>query len=49
MQIDVGDYTLECDIDPMVQNNAEGELIPMIVLVSFTTVFLSRRMHSFVL
>ena len=29
MQIDVGDYTLECDIDPMVQNNAEGELIPI--------------------
>jgi len=29
MQIDVGDYTLDCDIDPMVQNNAEGELIPI--------------------
>ena len=29
MQIDVGDYTLECDIDPTVQNNAEGELIPI--------------------
>ena len=29
MQIDVGDYTLECDIDPMVQNDAEGELIPI--------------------
>ena len=29
MQIDVGDYTLDCDIDPTVQNNAEGELIPI--------------------
>ena len=29
MEIDVGHYSLECDIDPTVQNNAEGELIPI--------------------
>ena len=49
MQIDVGDYTLDCDIDPTVQNNAEGELIPIDSIGFITTVYLNRRMHSFVL
>ena len=29
MEIEIGNYSLECDIDPTIQNNASSKKIPI--------------------
>jgi len=45
MKFELGDYTLECDIDPTQENNASDERVPIESIGFIYTVFSNRREH----